>query len=170
MGGGGDAPIRGSLVEQVKGVMGSKHAAAHHRLSLEVFESLVRIAIGAEVAISVGPGAIWPAKWLSSACRATWGQGHIAVGAAIDEGRGATAGLNSLATVADDILVNIAAFAVVGLALSAGCAEEALLAFTAATNTRRIVRVVDTTQVASDLTAATGDTGLIDTLVLCIQR
>lgn len=170
MGGGGDAPIRGSLVEQVKGVVGSKHAAAHHRLSLEVLESLVRIAIGAEVAISVGPGAIWPAKWLSSARRAAWGQGHVAVCAAIDEGLGATAGLNSLATVADDILVNIAAFAVVGLALSAGCAEEALLAFTTATNTRRIVRVVDTTQVASDLTAATGDTGLIDTLVLGIQR
>lgn len=72
----------------------------------------------------------------------------------------------SLPAVADDILVLYIIRVVFVLALAAGRAEKALFAFATATHTRGIMRVVDAAQVAADLSSPTGNTCLIDPLVL----
>jgi hypothetical protein len=75
----------------------------------------------------------------------------------------------SLSAVADDILVLHIICVVLVLALAACGAEKALFAFATATHTRRIMRVVDATQVAANLSSPTGNACLIYSLVLGTQ-
>jgi hypothetical protein len=55
---------------------------------------------------------------------------------------------------------------VIGLSLATSSAEIALLGLTATTYTRRIIRIIDRAEVASNFSATTRDAGLIDALVL----
>jgi hypothetical protein len=82
--------------------------------------------------------------------------------------------MRTLAAVADCIVVYVLLIADVGtivpLPLAASSAEEAMLALATASNTGRIVRVVNTAQVATDLSAPTRDASLVHTFVLVRLR
>lgn len=86
-------------------------------------------------------------------------------------GRRRLVGVQALAAVAQDVLVDDAVAAVrvdgvLGLALAAREAELALLALAAAALARRVAGVVDAAQVAAHLAAAARQAGLVHALVL----
>ena len=156
--------------------MGPVHASTHHCLSLEIFQCLVRIAFAAKLAVFAvsGPEAtVRSPQRLAPAMGATRRQRDLAVEATVQAHRGRTArGVQPFASIADNVLVDVAPLViVVSLALASGGAEETLLALAAAAHARRIVRVVDAAEVASDFAPAAGDAGLVDALVLsCPSR
>jgi hypothetical protein len=76
--------------------------------------------------------------------------------------------LHPLSAVSNNILVDIAAFVIVGLALTACGGKEALLALASAAYAWRVVRIVDATQVTTYFATAAGNACLVHTLVLRI--
>jgi hypothetical protein len=97
--------------------------------------------------------------------RAAGRQWHGAISAAFDKWRGAPADVKALAAVPDDVLVGITAV-VFSLALATRCAEEAFFALTATAHARRVMRVVDTAEVATNFASAAGDAGLVNAFML----
>lgn len=73
--------------------------------------------------------------------------------------------MDALPAVSNDVLVRVATI-VVRLALTARGTEETLFALSSTAHTGRIMRVVNTAKVASDLAATARDAGLVDSLML----
>lgn len=106
-------------------------------------------------------------KWLWTADRTAWSQGHVAVQPAVELRRGRRFGIGALPAIADDILV-LPILSIFVLSLTAGRAEIALFGLSTAAHTGRIMWVVDTSKVASHLTTTAWDTCLVYALVLLL--
>lgn len=152
--------------------MGSIHSPPHDSPRLEILKRGVGLAIaklaGAAAADALGGIARAP-QGLRSAVTAARCKWDVAVEPAVEGGGGWRRGAAELfAAIAEDVIVLLLVVegVVVNLALAAGGAEVALLAFAATADTRRIVWVVDGAEVAAHLAAAAGDAGLVDALVL----
>lgn len=167
-GGRGNVPVCSRLIEQVKGILRAKHTPPHHSLGLKILECLVRVAVPSKLAAPPGAAtsrAVRSAQGLVTSMRAAGCQRHGAVNAAFDKWRGAPADVKAFAAIPDDVLVGITAI-VFGLALATRCAEEAFFALTATAHAGRVMRVVDTAEVATDFASATGDAGLVNAFML----
>lgn len=152
--------------------MWSVNLPPHHAAGLQVLErgvglAVAKLAAARAIAADALGRIAGPPQRLRSAVAPSGGEGYFAVEAAVEDGRRRDAA-QLLAAIAENVVVllRILQRAIVGLALAAGGAEITLFAFAAAANTRRVVWVVDGTEVAAYLAAATGNAGLIDAFVL----
>lgn len=171
--------------------MGSVYTGAHEVLGLRVLEMGVGLVLeGAKLcaarAIGLADGARGysaartggdtgvgrSTEGLVSADGTAGGQGNFAIESAVDGDRGTVFDVETLTAIADGVFVNVFRFVgtIFRLALSSGRAEVAFFALASASHARRIVGVVDASQVATNLSTATRDTGLVNAFVLRCGR
>lgn len=148
--------------------MGVVHGTAHRCLGLEVFQIGIAVTIELGVSALPRPAPVGSAQRMAAAMRAAGSEGNFAVEATVETRWWAFTGVKPFTSVSNDVLVDVAAFVVVGLSFPASGGEETLLALTAAAHAWRVMRVVNAPQVAPNFAAAAWDTGLVNALVLRI--
>ena len=158
--------IRGCLIQQVQGIMWPVNSSPEGRLRLKVFQMLVPINFGIE-AVRIGYSSLVgrALQRAAAAMRPPGRQRRVGEDLGAFPRRGAAARVHPLASISNNVLVGVAYFAVVGLALPARGAEETLFAFPSASHARRVMRVVNATKVASHLSSTARYAGLVDALV-----
>jgi hypothetical protein len=114
--------------------------------------------------------AVRSAKRFLAALRASGSQGDAAVVTVI-ELRRRLVGTETFAAIPDDVFVSllldvVVVDAVFRLTLATRSTKETFLTFAAAANARRIMRVVDASEIAPNLSATAWNACLVDALVL----
>lgn len=161
--------IRGSLVEQVEGVVWPVDLLSHDALRLKILDMSIR------VLVAVGNASVHS---MATVARSLEGQGTTRATARCQRSCAKRSALLywrgvvevvPFAAISDDVFVVVFFKGLVTLPLAARGAEKAFFALATAADTWRVVWIVDTTEVAPDLSPAAWNTCLVDALVLGIE-